>query len=282
MVRLEALKDRCVLVPAGRILNRYPGTIPTTGGIGARHKSQTEVSMKVYPTKTALIVFLAGVTLTAQRNAQEYPHPTIRVTGSGSISTEPDRARVTMSVSEIRASISQAKSVVDNKVLEIQKTLKKLGVEEKDLNTSQLRIHRMHDNRPRDRESERPPRPRYTVGRQIEVTVTDISKLDGILDVSVELGTNEVWNVSFYSSKEDSLRTEAMKKAAHDARENAEALAAQFDEKIGDLFTAEYSFSGNQPGPYAGVMAGRTESDAFAKGSITLDAVVNAVFKLRE
>ncbi len=241
-----------------------------------------EVPMKMNPTKTALVVLLAGAALAAQPNVEEYRHPTIRVTGFGTVSAEPDRAQVTMSASEIRASISQAKSIVDNRVLEIQKTLRKLGVEEKNLNTSELRIHRVHDNRPVDRQSERKPQTRYSVERRIQVTVTDLSKLDKILDVSVELGTNEVWNVSFYSSKADSLRTEAMKKAAHDARRNAETLAAQFDEEIGDLFTAEYTFSGSQPAPYPGIMAARAESDEFAKGSVTVDASVRAVFRLRE
>lgn len=35
-----------------------------------------------------------------------------------------------------------------------------------------------------------------------------------------------------------------MKDAVKNARENTEILAAQFDEEIGDLFTAEYYFGG--------------------------------------
>lgn len=238
--------------------------------------------MRTNMTITVLIVLWGGGRLFGQQNTPECNQPTIKVSGTGSVSTEPDRARVTMSVSEVRSSISQAKGIVDNKVTEIQKKLKGLGVDKKSINTSQLRIHRMHENRPVEKISELKTRSRYNVGRQIDVTVTEISKLDKILDVSVELGTNEVWNVSFYSTQADSLRTEAMKKAARDARENAETLAAEFNEKIGDLFEAEYSFAGSQPQRYGRIMAERAENNEFAKGSITVDAVVNAVFELQE
>ncbi len=227
-----------------------------------------------------LIAACVEVSAQPQRFFRVTDKTTIQVSGDAAITAEPDRARLSMSVTEEGPVVVGAKQTVDRKVKRIQEVLLELGVGRSRINTSMIRVHRIPDRRPRAGSPE-PGNERYRVTRDVRVTVTDIEKLDRIMERSVDLGTNQIWNVHRYSSKQDSLERVAMKRAAENAREDATLLAETLGRAIGGLLMAEHEF-GNVSGPvytFASEARGRG-NQPFARGTIEIRAQVNVVYEV--
>ncbi|MBD3314378.1 MAG: DUF541 domain-containing protein [Chitinivibrionales bacterium] len=233
-----------------------------------------------------ILVCLAWHGLVVSVPAQGYypvsDRSTLQVSGNAEILIEPDRARISMSVSETKPTVTAAKELVDAQVMKIQSALIELGVGRRDINASQLMVHPVRERpRPRKEDEESPSKLKYRVTRRITVTVTDIGKLDEILDRSLTLGTNRVWNVGLYTSKEDSLKLEAAKKASDDAKRKAAALASTFKGQVGKPILIEHEFGGGS-GPIRPLtMEARGRGgEEFARGTIAVTATVNAVFEI--
>jgi uncharacterized protein YggE len=209
--------------------------------------------------------------------------PTIQVSGQASVSVEPDRAKLNMSVSEIKPTVNAAKSLVDQKVREIQQMLESMGIDRKQINASQLSIYRVSEDRATSsRQYETEKQYAYRVSRQINVTIMDIQQLDEILDQSIKMGTNRIWNISLYSSREEDLKLEALKLAAAKAERTAQVLASQHERKLAQPYMMEHEF-GSAGGPvYRTAIAGRQAEGAseFARGTIEISAHVNVVYQM--
>jgi hypothetical protein len=205
---------------------------------------------------------------------------TLQLSGSAELSIEPDRARISMSVSETGTTLAAAKETVDERAMRIQKALVELGVGREDINASQLMVHPVREREMPGREDTKPPEERYRVSRQITVDFAEIGKLDEVLDRAITLGANRVWNVSLYTSKEDSLKLEAMKLASVDARKEAETLASVFGRSLGKPVLVEHDFGGGGPVRPLTLEA-RGRGGDFARGTITVTAIVNVVYELR-
>jgi uncharacterized protein len=202
--------------------------------------------------------------------------PTIQVNGEGSMWVEPDRARLFMRVSEIRPSVAEAKSAVDSTAMQIQKMLIEMGVEKSQINASQFSIRR------EDREDSKKPsaRPQFHVSRQITVNLLEIARLDAVLDRSVALGINEIWQVDLYTSREAELKLEAMLLALQNARRKAEVMAIQIERPLGKVYMAEYEFGGGGAPVYRLAMQDFGAAPEFARGTIRIEARVNVVFEI--
>ena len=67
----------------------------------------------------------------------------------------------------------------------------------------------------------------YEVEHQLEVTIKDLSKVGTVYDVAIKSGANRSGGVQFSVTNPDAYYREALKRAAHNAREKAEGLAQQ-------------------------------------------------------
>lgn len=228
------------------------------------------------------MIVLVGRIVLGQQFFPITDNPTVQVSGSAFVTAEPDRALLRMSVTEIAVTVTAAKETVDRQVKRVQEMLVEHGVRRNDINTSIIRVNRMHD-RPERGSMDKQLNERFRVSREIRVTVENLKNLERILDRSTRLGVNEIWNVSLYSSREDSLRHQAMEMAAKDARERAGALTQTMGRTLGALFMAGHNFGGGG-GPVYPLMAearGAGGGD-FYTGTIEISARVNAVFLMGE
>jgi uncharacterized protein len=223
------------------------------------------------------VVMLAAMALPAA--AQPYfaiTHiPTIQVAGEGVVSVEPDRARLFMRVSEIRPSVADAKTAVDQKAMQIQKMLTGMGIERNQINASELLIQRTYQ----EPVPEGRPIETYDVSRQITVTIADVTQLDTILDRSVALGTNQIWQVELFSSREADLKLEAIRLAVQDARRKAGVLAAEIKRTLGNVYMAEHEFGGGVP-IYRMTLQEQGGPGDFSRGTIRIEARVSTVFEI--
>ncbi|RJQ65273.1 MAG: DUF541 domain-containing protein [Desulfobacteraceae bacterium] len=242
-------------------------------GTGNTHRRQIMKKPFIW---TAFMFMALAVPAAAQPFFPVTHIPTVQVAGEGSVSVAPDRARLMMRVSEIRPSVADAKAAVDRMGMQIQKMLTETGIEKSQINASELLIQRV----------DRVPLPQgqrketYHVSRQITVIIADIAKLDTVLDRSVSLGTNEIWQVELYSSREQDLKLEAMRLAARDARRKAETLADEFNRVLGKVHMAEHEFGGSSP-VYRMALQEHGAAAEFSRGTLRIEARVAVVYELQ-
>ena len=152
----------------------------------------------------------------------EQPH-TISVTGNGVAYGAPDVAVVMIGVEERDADPAGAVDKANEKMASIMAAIKGLGIEDKDLQTTNFSVYAQEDFEP---ETGRPTGTRtYVVNNILNVTVRDLSKVGDVLGKAVGAGANAIHGVNFSVSDMAKLEAEAREKAMADAKARAEQLA---------------------------------------------------------
>ena len=116
-------------------------------------------------------------------------------------------------------------------VKKIFDALKKIGVEDKDLKTSNLNVQPRYLNRP----NEQPQFLGYTVSYDLTVTVRKLDRMGAMLDRMVDAGANRNMNISFGCSKLDDLMDQAREKAVAEARKKANLYVTGAGANLGDV-----------------------------------------------
>src|SRR3989338_1403054 len=163
--------------------------------------------------------------------------------GSGEASGVPKTtqffAGVTKSAPTPQQAQQQANFVANNIVNE----LKKLGVKEKDIKTSDYQINPQY-RFPETGEAQQITG--YTVTQTLDIKVVDIDLANKAVDAAVKNGANLLGSVSFVLSEEDmsKLEDEARKEAIREARDKAESIAGLSGIKLGKIINIEENTGG--------------------------------------
>jgi uncharacterized protein YggE len=99
--------------------------------------------------------------------------------------------------------------------------LKNLGIADEDIQTSNISINPVYDYN-----SSSPQITGYQVTNQVNVHVTDITKVADVIDNSVAAGATNVNYVSFDVADRTTAENQARTAAVNDAKSHADALAA--------------------------------------------------------
>lgn len=167
------------------------------------------------------------------------------VTGTGSTAGAPDKALVNLGITESAASVLDAQNKANQKSEAIVNSLKKLGIDEKDIKTSNYSINPNYDF---SSASQRITG--YTVSQNFEVE-TPIEKANETVDVATSNGANLVGGISFTmdNEKRQTLENEARKEAVETAKKSAEGLAKASGIKLGKIINVRENFGGGIPQP---------------------------------
>jgi uncharacterized protein YggE len=232
-----------------------------------------------------LLIFAIG--LTNQSRAEDnYPHPRlISVQGTAEINVAPDEAVLTLGVDSRDKVLAVAKSENDARVKKVMKLAQATGVEQKDIQTSALRMGPMYSD-------ERVPRfLGYEVSQTIAITLKDVSKYEGLMTRLLEAGVNRVDDASFRIKEPRKYKDEARSKAIAAAREKATAMAKELGQTVGkpwevmeqsedgipviagvpEKTRANYAYSTGEAEP---------EESTIAPGQVTIRASVRVSFQL--
>ena len=214
--------------------------------------------------------------------AKEIPR-TVSVTGTGTATAAADKAIVRMSIvarSRELDAAQRAAGEVTAKVLELTDSLE---IDRKLIDTTGAGVR--PDYR-WNREKEEQELRGYIAERQMLVKVEDLELLGRLIEGAVNAGVNQVSPPQLDSNGREDAHRKALKRAAVNARENAEVLAQTLDADLGDVVTIK---SGSnrppQPGPQPRVAAMAMESDASATynpADLTFSATVDVVFALTD
>ena len=156
----------------------------------------------------------------------------ISVSGSGSISVEPDLAILNIGVEAIGKTVSSARSEAASAMDSVVSSLKKEGILTKDIQTQQLTIYPRYDY-----QTNKQVLIGYSVTNTARVKVRDLSKVGKIVDSAAASGGDYVringisFNVEDTDQYMESLRKQAVQKAQIKAEEYADSAGV----KLGSL-----------------------------------------------
>jgi uncharacterized protein YggE len=148
---------------------------------------------------------------------------TIAVSGTGTVSVEPDTADVTFSVQSDSELLKEAQADSTTRLEGITEELTSGGVSEADIVTSGYYvtvINEYDDDGNFERISG------YRVDAQITATIRDLETLGTLLDSVTTAGANGIYGLYFYVNDPGPAATQARAAAMEDARAKADQLAA--------------------------------------------------------
>jgi uncharacterized protein YggE len=160
------------------------------------------------------------------------PERTISVSASGSITAEPDMARISAGVVVEADTAREALARNSTQMKKMLDGLKALGIDARDIQTSAVNVEprytQARDGRPATISG-------YRVVNQVRLTVRDVGRLGEMLDAAIGLGANQVQGISFEVSRAEALQDEARKQAIANARRRAELYATAAGVQLGPV-----------------------------------------------
>lgn len=212
---------------------------------------------------------------------------TVSVDGQGEVSVQPDRAQLSVAADALDPDLKTAESKVNAIVRAYLAEAKALGAKDEEISTAGININPEYvwDDKQKQQKLVG-----YRARRDITVTVSKLDTLGDFVLRATKAGINHVSSPVLESSKADSLRREALAKAAIDARDKARLLADTLGMKLGAVRTLSANDSEARP-PVPMVMmkaaafseasdAGGNSEMGFAGGEIKYKASASAQFDL--
>jgi uncharacterized protein YggE len=193
-----------------------------------------------------------------------------------------------MAVETNNTDLDKAREENDKKVSSILAMIKKLGVEDKFIQTDYLSVEPRYDYI-NQYENERERKfLGYYMTKSISITLRDVSKFEKLIADALKLGTNYVRGMNFQTTELRKHRDQARLMAIRAAKEKATALATELGQKVGKPIYINES-SENVP-MYKSVRmmqnaswsdgSGGSTDEVIALGQIEIKASVSVTFEL--
>lgn len=222
-------------------------------------------------TLAASAALLFGLGLTSAL-AQTRPPPIVTVTGEASIDVTPDLALVSAGMMSQGKTAREAAEANAHAMAPILAALKEGGVEDADVQTSQLSIQPMlEQNRGPGRVTG------FQASNQVTVKVRDTAKVSDMVDRLVGAGANTLTGIEFVVSNPSSALDKVRALCLDDAKHKAEIYARASNAGLGRPLT----ISEDTPAPRF-MRAGTAMAAAtpIAVGQNTLRMTVSVTFEL--
>lgn len=239
-------------------------------------------------------VALAASAIPAAASAQTGPIPAIApqstlltVTADGTATRKPDIAIFTAGVTSTGKTASEALSANSADMAKVIAALKRAGIAERDIQTSNLSLNPVYADNSRQpgipMAQQMPTIIGYQATNMVTVKQRKLGEFGKVIDTLVAAGANQVNGPSFQLDQPDSALDEARVAAVRKARERANLYASATGLKVGRLISIDEG-GGFTPRPVP--MARMVAMDAagaappVAEGEVALTANVTVMFEL--
>lgn len=228
-------------------------------------------------------IFQAGINY---QNLAHWQKPystndTISVSGQGKVTAIPDIGTIDVSVQTRGQTVNQVQTDSTKKMNDIDEYLKSMGIEKKDLQTTNYSLSPIYSYDPNNGKQNFDG---YSLSQTLTVKIRALDKASDILGGVIDKGANNVSQLKFTVDDPEALKTEARLKAIAQAKEKAQALAEATGVKLGKV--KSFNENSNNPTPYPtyysrdmamGVAESKTVAPAVEAGSqqITVDVTLS-------
>ena len=200
------------------------------------------------------------------------------VTGEGKVSAAPDTALVMVGVSASGSTVKAAQDQLNTNINKVSEAVKKLGIEEKDIQTTNYNINPNYDFREADQKITG-----YSASTNLAIKVRIIDQANSVIDAATASGANQVGGISFDVSDRTKLENEAREKAVANAKSKAENAAKIAGFKLGRIINYSEGFGGAIPMPYRALSAEKLDAAAptqIEPGSSEISVTVTLSFEI--
>lgn len=182
---------------------------------------------------------------------------TFQVSGQGKVSVAPDVALVNVGVQTRGTTVKQAQSQLNSSINSVSESIKRLGVDAKDIQTTNYNLNPEYDYT-----TQTPKITSYTASSNLTIKVRQIDNVNAVIDQATSSGANQVWGVSFEVDDKTKSENEAREKAVAEAKNKAEQAAKIAGFRLGRIINYSEDFMGGPiPLPYRAVGALEVPSD---------------------
>jgi hypothetical protein len=179
--------------------------------------------------------------------------------GEGKVTAVPDQATVTVGITQQSQTVAEAKNKVNQSTDNIIKDLKKLGLSDKDIKTTDYSVNPNYSQQlgiamPMLPQGGQQTITGYTVTQNLNINVQPIEKANQAVDIATKDGANLVGGVNFTFSDQlsKSLESQATTQAVNNAKTKAQSLAKIAGINLGKVVNVVEN-SGGQPIPMMAV-----------------------------
>ncbi len=154
------------------------------------------------------------------------------VTGSGTVYAKADIANLTVGFKTgVKTTAAEATKENSLKINEIVASIKDLGVEEKDIKTTNYVLNPIYNWTEKDGQK----LAGYEVSQNFDIKIRNLDKIGDIIANTTAKGANQIGDISFTIDDEYDLKNQAREMAITKAKEKAQIIATQTGMKLGKI-----------------------------------------------
>jgi uncharacterized protein YggE len=204
---------------------------------------------------------------------------TLNLSAHGETRQAPDMATITLGVQTDAPSAAEAMKANAARMTQVIASLKKAGIESKDIQTSGLNLNPQYVY-----QENLPPRlTGYQATNQVTIIVRDLTRLGQVVDATVNAGASNVGGISFGIDDSDKAENAARVDAVRALQAKADLYARSLGYRVARLVTFSES-GGYAPQPPIAMMAFRSkeaaDSTPVEAGQLKVGIDVSATFEL--
>jgi uncharacterized protein len=201
----------------------------------------------------------------------------LSMNGHGEVRTAPDVATINAGVTTNAPTAAAALAANSSRMTGVFAALKKLGVAEKNIQTTGFNISPQYTNG----DNNSPRRlTGYQVNNDVSVRLDDVSKVGAGLDALVAAGANQMNGISFDIAAPAPLLEKARGQAIADARARAETYAKAAGVSLGAIISISEGGASEPPRPMYRMMAMAAAPTPVAAGQQSVTADVSVVWEI--
>ena len=242
---------------------------------------------KVYILAIVLVAVLALSLLSTmgfQRETLDHQNQDqITVSGTGKVYAKPDVAIINLGVTTTGTTVADVINKNSEKMNAVIEAVKKLGVEEKDIQTTNYNLYPQYNyTEARGRLFEG-----YTLDQNVQVKIRDFTKTGSILAKATDMGSNLVGNLQFTIDDADQFKQEARAKAIEKAKANAKNLAEKSGISLGKIVNVYENSNSYAPMMYDSKMvsgmggAETSVTPTIAAGQQEIEITINLTYLVK-
>lgn len=229
------------------------------------------------------VVALSSYPAAAQiiRPIRTGPAPTdniLTVVGTSEVKATPDSGRVRLGVEVQAATAAEATAQEATIMSNVADAVRKTGVADRDVQTSELNLEPVYENRQNDT----PKVTGFRVSNVVQVEVRRTDNIGKVLDAALGAGANRVDSIGFFKQDDSVERAQALRQAAQAAAAKAKTLAAALGITLDGIASVTEGVAQNEPIYARGGMAmSAMAATPISPGQLTLNATVTVQYRLR-
>lgn len=229
----------------------------------------------------ALAAVGAGVGLAQDPAAKPETQRTLDVVGRGTVKASPDTAIITVGVSTLADTASDAFKQTSGTANELAMTLKKFGVKAEDILTTELSLHPEY-NWTQDKGQVLKG---YRSSTSLSVTTQDLDGVGLLVETMVANGANTLQSIRFTVKDTEKLIEQAMDQAVDNAMSKAARVSNRLGTQVVGVLRVNVMDSGSTERPVPmyeakGAMTAESAMPVFG-GTSDVTVTVSATFEIK-